>query len=139
MSKIIIDFCILNERNQLYIQKRVKNRKIYPNVWELPGGTLEKDEKIEECIARELKEELNLDLSKIGNLIYKTNFIYKNENYIYQVFEIFVKNWQNFKLEENKADEFKFISQDEIDVLNINRKKKNLNPIYLAVKKFFER
>jgi 8-oxo-dGTP diphosphatase len=33
--------------------------------WEFPGGTLRRDEPGEDCIIRELKEELNLDIEVI--------------------------------------------------------------------------
>ena len=39
-----------------------KNSIPYPNTWDLLGGHLEAGESPEECIIREMKEELNLDL-----------------------------------------------------------------------------
>lgn len=35
----------------------------YPNTWDLPGGHVEPGETPEVCIAREMKEEMGLDLS----------------------------------------------------------------------------
>lgn len=40
-----------------------KNNIPYPNTWDLLGGHLEAGESPEECIIREMKEELNLELS----------------------------------------------------------------------------
>ena len=36
----------------------------WPNLWELPGGGREEDETPFECVAREVYEELNIQLSK---------------------------------------------------------------------------
>jgi 8-oxo-dGTP diphosphatase len=33
-----------------------------PKVWEFPGGKLEENESLDECLKREWKEELNLDI-----------------------------------------------------------------------------
>ena len=34
----------------------------YPNMWDIPGGHVEKDETPEQCIVREMKEEMGLDI-----------------------------------------------------------------------------
>jgi 8-oxo-dGTP pyrophosphatase MutT (NUDIX family)/predicted house-cleaning noncanonical NTP pyrophosphatase (MazG superfamily) len=137
-DKHIVDFIITNEtKDKIYIQKRSAIRKTYPNCWELPGGTLEVNEILEDCIRRELKEELNLDLLRINEIIYETDCIIGSEKCAYTVFAIEVSNWENFKLEEGKADELRWISKDEIEVLNINREDGDVSPVYKSVIKFF--
>ena len=34
----------------------------YPNMWDIPGGHVEEGETPEECIVREMKEEIDLDI-----------------------------------------------------------------------------
>ena len=49
------------------------------NEWELPGGKMEKDERIETCLVREIKEELSLSseiLWPLNNWVYFVNGIY---------------------------------------------------------------
>lgn len=50
-----------NEHNQILLGKRHSNGP-YPNIWEFPGGKLEKGETLEECLKREWLEELNLNI-----------------------------------------------------------------------------
>ena len=49
---------ILNEANILLV------KNINVNHWSLPGGKIDKEETPEECLLRELKEELALSISK---------------------------------------------------------------------------
>ena len=57
-----------NENNQILLGKR-HSKGPYPNIWEFPGGKLEKGETLEECLKREWKEELNLSIDLDMKLI----------------------------------------------------------------------
>ena len=50
-----------NKKNEILMGKRKKD-DVHPNIWEFPGGKLEPNETLEECLCREWKEELNLEI-----------------------------------------------------------------------------
>ena len=53
----------VNENNQILLFLRDNIPDIpYPNMWDVPGGHVEKFESPEQCIVREMKEEMNLTL-----------------------------------------------------------------------------
>ena len=56
---------ILKE-NGLYLIAQRKKDDDYGLRWEFPGGKLREGETGEECIVRELKEELNIDVEVMG-------------------------------------------------------------------------
>lgn len=52
---------IENEQGQLLIARRKKG-KSQAGLWEFPGGKIEEGETDEECLRRELKEEMNIQI-----------------------------------------------------------------------------
>ena len=55
----------LNDTNAVLLQLRDNKPDIpYPNMWALPEGHRDKDETPQQCILREVKEELSLAASR---------------------------------------------------------------------------
>ena len=75
MKLVQVTGAIIQKRNKFLICKRGPKEKA-SGFWEFPGGKLEKNEKLEHCIRRELKEELDID-AVIGDLF--DHYIYKNK------------------------------------------------------------
>ena len=56
----------INHSNEILLLLRDNIPTIpYPNMWDLPGGHVEENESPEECIVREMKEELNVILDDL--------------------------------------------------------------------------
>lgn len=63
---------IIKVENKILVAQRSEKMKL-PLKWEFPGGKLEGDEDEIECIKREIKEEINIDievLKRLSNSIY---------------------------------------------------------------------
>lgn len=58
---------IRNEDNEVLIVQRGETTD-HPLKWEFPGGKLAKGESVEECIIREIKEELSMDIVICGRV-----------------------------------------------------------------------
>ena len=62
-KRLIALLALVNEKNEVLISLR-KQKKEYDGYWEYPGGKVEEGETIEQCIIREIKEEIDLEISK---------------------------------------------------------------------------
>jgi 8-oxo-dGTP diphosphatase len=67
---------ILVRNGKILIAQRKANKRL-PDKWEFPGGKVEQGETPERCLARELAEELNIDVEVgdyMGDSIYRYDF-----------------------------------------------------------------
>ncbi|OGI01240.1 MAG: hypothetical protein A2Y25_01775 [Candidatus Melainabacteria bacterium GWF2_37_15] len=67
---------IIEKDGKVLIARR-KSGKCIGAKWEFPGGKLEVGETLEECLKRELKEELDVEV-KVGEFVASSKFICKN-------------------------------------------------------------
>ena len=109
--KIIrVTAAIIESDDKILIAKRKSEDDMFGGIWEFPGGKIEDGETPEECMARELKEELEIE-AEIGILITSNKHRYPNG-----YFELLAYRVQhiggNFVL--NDHDKIKWITIDEI-------------------------
>ena len=76
--KTVVCIALVNEDDHILICQRPP-KKLLSGLWEFPGGKVEKGETPENAVIREVKEELNIDISQkcIAPLTF-TEFDYKN-------------------------------------------------------------
>lgn len=102
--------------------------------WELPGGGLDWPEKPEECLKREIKEEMGLIVTEVNH--FPSYFLVgenrKGKKSVNVVFEIKVKDLNFIPSEE--CLEIKFISPEEIDSINAFRNVKELAMLFNSEK-----
>lgn len=62
--------------DKILIVKRSDEDEIGAGTWEFPGGKIEYEEEIEPALIREVKEEVELDVT-VENILYATSFFTK--------------------------------------------------------------
>ena len=60
-----VSAAIIIEDGKVLLARRAKGEKL-AGYWEFPGGKREDDETIDECLVREIREELSLDIEVVG-------------------------------------------------------------------------
>jgi 8-oxo-dGTP diphosphatase len=73
----IVTAAVIERNGHILIAKRKQGKQHVGN-WEFPGGTLEEGETPEQCLKRELQEELDI-ITDIGDLICSSEYTYTPE------------------------------------------------------------
>ena len=101
---------ILEKDGKILIAKRETGDELFAGLWEFPGGKIEEGETPEECMARELKEELDIEV-EVGELI--TSNKYKYPHGIFELLAYRVKHISG-KIILNDHDEIKWVTIDQM-------------------------
>ena len=96
---------LIQEGSKYFIGRRWPNEKS-PGLWEFPGGKIEDGESHQECLKRELKEELNIN-AEIGELY--SEYVYKYPHISYKLYFYCIKNY---------TGEFNFNAHDKLEWAN---------------------
>ena len=106
---IVVDFLIQKE-GTYFLQKRSPHRNKFPDKWEVSGGHVEADETIVDCIHRELKEETNLELVRIFDILHE--FLWEDNRTVN--IQVFVEAAGDFQPEYPKISDWRFLTKDEL-------------------------
>ena len=107
---IRVTAAIIESENKILIAQRKAKDNLFGGLWEFPGGKIEDGETPEDCMARELKEELEIEV-EVGTLITSNKHVYPDG--IFELLAYKVEHISgNFVL--NDHDEVKWITIDEI-------------------------
>ena len=91
-TQVIVLLGLINEKNEVLISLR-KNRADYNGYWEYPGGKVEMGETIDQALVREMKEELDLDVS--SNCVAPLTFTAAHDRVTQTILLLYVcRKWQ---------------------------------------------
>lgn len=112
IKAIIIDdhkiLCLKNERNE----------------WDLPGGKISFNEDVEECLIREVKEEVNLDINNL-KILKPFNIKVNDVPVVIIVYSANISCDSSISVSYEHSD-YDFFSKREINNLNMYQDYKNL-------------
>jgi 8-oxo-dGTP diphosphatase len=107
--EINVAAAIFHQDDQYLICQRAHDDSL-PLLWEFPGGKLEDGETLEECIIRECKEELDVDIKVLGEFG-KTSYSHAGNEL---VFTFFMTEIVGGKLAVNVHEQIKWVSVEEL-------------------------
>ncbi len=101
----VVAAVIKNEKDEFLIALRSKE-KDYGDFWEFPGGKVEKGETYQEALAREIKEELLVDV-EVKDYLTSIKTFHNEKNYNIIAYFCEIKNNNFITLTEHQEAYFK--------------------------------
>ena len=110
MQVMKVTGAIIYEKNKFLICRRGPNEKA-AGLWEFPGGKLEINESLEDCILRELKEELDID-AELHSLY--DNYSFEAKDVIYDLYFFRIKRFSG-SLSRTVHDEIRWVELQDFN------------------------
>lgn len=114
---------ITDGRGRVFVQRRSPDRRLFPGCWDLVGGHVERGESMPEALAREIAEEtgwrLTAILAELDHLVWTPDDgVQRHESdYLVRV----AGDLSAPRLEPGKHTEFRWIGEQELDLLQDRR------------------
>lgn len=110
-NKKYIAAAVIEQNGKIFIAQRAKNDALYGK-WEFPGGKVEEKETLEECLRRELFEELDI-IATVGQYLCTSTFYHKDTIFDMCMFKVTTFTG-TIKLKEHSASAW--VSRKELSL-----------------------
>ena len=109
-TKIEVSAAVIFRRNRIYIQKR-KAGGLMGGLWEFPGGKFESGESAEQCLSREIKEEMGVTL----HIDEKFMTVKHSYTRFRVTLHVFLCRIQSGRISPNQCEEWEWVKREELD------------------------
>lgn len=106
---------IIRKDKRFLVCQRKKNSR-YGLKWEFPGGKVEEGESLVECVKRELREELSIEVVEISRSETQTNRF--ADGGIFEVTYFTIKRFNDTPV-NNAFEEIRWVSLEELKSLDV--------------------
>jgi 8-oxo-dGTP diphosphatase len=105
---------IIRKKKKILLAQRKQDSWMEPNKWEFPGGRLEPNETLEECLLREIREELGITIA-IDRLFMKTTHTYmKNGEEFLITLWVFLADWKEGEVRNLDCQNSRWVDANNI-------------------------
>ena len=125
---------LFNNNGELLLQKRSKYKKWFPGLFDFSVGGTVNDETYEECMNREIKEEIGIGVK--CKFLFKLKPSEKKDKAYHSVF--IAKTNQQLNLDYEEIESVEWISMEKLKEEFSNNPKKFTPQLLVGLKKFFK-
>jgi len=114
---LIVHTIILNEKKEVLILKRSAHESVHPNVWDIPGGTLEDGEDPMIGAQRETLEETGLAVNDLNLFAYTSNVDESKDMQFIRLIFVTSHASGEVKLNPEEHQEYQWIDMEQIHTI----------------------
>lgn len=107
---------VIASRGRMLVLRRAARMSYQPDAWDLPGGHLSLGEDVQECLAREIKEETGLEM-----VIDRLLCVHKTpaEPYLQAIYACRLALYQRVMLRPEEHEESRWVTLEELAALDL--------------------
>ena len=131
---------LINSKNEVLISQRLTSQP-WPGYWEFPGGKVEGNESIDQCLSRELFEEISINPHSYSEWITREFF---QDNRVIKITFFKITRWTG-EIQKKEVNDYKWINVENINSWPKKILPKNIYilkalalPPYYLITNFFE-
>ena len=91
----VVTAAIIQDQGRFFVARRGPGEKL-AGLWEFPGGKVEPNETLQDCLKREIKEELGV-VAIVGKVVTESHYKYEHGEILLVALQTEITN-KNFKL-----------------------------------------
>ena len=107
---------LIKKGDKYLFTKRSPKNDYMPNIWDIPGGTIEFGEELISALKREVKEEVNLKINP-KKIIYAYGFVSNVNRHQFQLVYLCDYASGDVKLNSEEHSEYKWLKKAEFESL----------------------
>ena len=112
---LIIHTAIYNDQGEFLVIRRAAHRSVYPNLWDIPGGTLEDGEDPMVGAKREISEETSLVVEDLSLFSHTSNIDEEKDKQFVRL--LFIAQYPGGEIQVSPAEhqDYRWIKPNEIN------------------------
>ena len=110
----IVTAAVIEKEGKVLIARRAPHSKL-AGKWEFPGGKVEEGETLQDCLVRELSEELGIEVI-VGRLLAATEYHYEHGSFRIHAFKV---NWVSGAMSLRDHDCVEWVLLEEITTYDL--------------------
>ena len=105
---------ILNKQNKVLLTRRSAINDYMPLLWDIPGGSVDMGETVQQALIREVKEETNISISPVKPIYVHTELSHLPHMQLVQIVYKCIYDGGEVALTPEEHDEYKWVDYSDI-------------------------